>query len=174
MTLLAMIPGRQAISFPSVLGLNLARQWFNLGLRVILDLLLAGQKTCHLTVVNGTFSQARQPCGRGLTQTILGINIKYGLAGNLTLDVTINPNFGQVESDPAPANLGAIPSSTSRLAPFIRNASVARCRGTRSHEETTWSPGRDDFQIAENCLAKPNQDGQLASYMPLLPKKQPT
>lgn len=35
-----------------------------------------------------------------------GFDVKYGLRGNLTLDVTVNPDFGQAEVDPAVLNLG--------------------------------------------------------------------
>ncbi|HEY0787769.1 MAG TPA: DUF5916 domain-containing protein, partial [Thermoanaerobaculia bacterium] len=34
-----------------------------------------------------------------------GIDVEYGLASNLTLSATINPDFGQVEADPAELNL---------------------------------------------------------------------
>ena len=35
----------------------------------------------------------------------LGIDAKYGVAGNMTLTATINPDFGQVEADPSEFNL---------------------------------------------------------------------
>ena len=35
----------------------------------------------------------------------LGMDLKHGLTGNFTLDVTMNPDFGQVEADPARVNL---------------------------------------------------------------------
>jgi len=35
-----------------------------------------------------------------------GMDLKYGLRGNLTLDLTVNPDFGQAEVDPAVLNLG--------------------------------------------------------------------
>src|SRR3989475_1490112 len=34
-----------------------------------------------------------------------GADIKYGVTSNLTLDATVNPDFGQVEADPAVLNL---------------------------------------------------------------------
>ncbi len=34
-----------------------------------------------------------------------GLDLKYGITSNLTLDATINPDFGQVEVDPAVVNL---------------------------------------------------------------------
>lgn len=36
-----------------------------------------------------------------------GVDLKYGLTGNLTLDLTVNPDFGQAEVDPAEINLSA-------------------------------------------------------------------
>lgn len=36
-----------------------------------------------------------------------GIDLKYGLTGDLTLDLTVNPDFGQAEVDPAEINLTA-------------------------------------------------------------------
>jgi hypothetical protein len=36
-----------------------------------------------------------------------GVDFKYGLTGDLTLDVTVNPDFGQAEVDPAEINLSA-------------------------------------------------------------------
>ena len=36
-----------------------------------------------------------------------GGDLKYRVASNITLDATINPDFGQVESDPAVLNLTA-------------------------------------------------------------------
>ena len=36
-----------------------------------------------------------------------GVDLKYGLTGDLTLDLTVNPDFGQAEVDPAEINLTA-------------------------------------------------------------------
>ena len=37
----------------------------------------------------------------------IGLDVKYGLTGNLTLDLAVNPDFGQAEVDPAVINLSA-------------------------------------------------------------------
>src|SRR5262249_55535656 len=37
----------------------------------------------------------------------VGGDLKYGLTNDLTLDLTVNPDFGQVEVDPAQVNLTA-------------------------------------------------------------------
>lgn len=48
-----------------------------------------------------------------------GADIKYGLASNLTLDATINPDFGQVEADPAVLNLTAFETFFQERRPFF-------------------------------------------------------
>jgi hypothetical protein len=49
----------------------------------------------------------------------VGADVKYGLSSNLTLDATINPDFGQVEADPAQLNLTAFESFFSERRPFF-------------------------------------------------------
>jgi hypothetical protein len=48
-----------------------------------------------------------------------GLDLKYGLSSNLTLDATINPDFGQVEADPAQLNLTAFESFFDERRPFF-------------------------------------------------------
>ncbi len=52
-------------------------------------------------------------------QGSVGGDLKYGLTGDLTLDVTVNPDFGQVEADPAEVNLTAFESFFSERRPFF-------------------------------------------------------
>jgi hypothetical protein len=49
----------------------------------------------------------------------LGGDLKYRVASNLTLDATVNPDFGQVESDPAVLNLSAYESFFDERRPFF-------------------------------------------------------
>jgi hypothetical protein len=49
----------------------------------------------------------------------MGADIKYGLSSNLTLDATINPDFGQVEADPAVLNLSAFEQFFEERRPFF-------------------------------------------------------
>ena len=49
----------------------------------------------------------------------LGMDLKYGLTGNLTLDVTMNPDFGQVEADPAQVNLTEFETFFPERRPFF-------------------------------------------------------
>ena len=62
----------------------------------------------------------------------LGADLKYRVAPNLTLDATINPDFGQVEADPGVLNLTAYETFFPERRPFF----VA---------------GRGLFQVRINC-----------------------
>ena len=48
-----------------------------------------------------------------------GVDLKYGITNDLTLDVTINPDFGQVEADPARVNLTAFETFYPEQRPFF-------------------------------------------------------
>ncbi len=49
----------------------------------------------------------------------VGGDLKYRVASNLTLDATVNPDFGQVEADPSVLNLGAYESFFDERRPFF-------------------------------------------------------
>jgi hypothetical protein len=53
----------------------------------------------------------------------LGGDLKYGLPGGLTLSATVNPDFGQVEVDPAVVNLSAFETSFPEKRPFFLEGS---------------------------------------------------
>lgn len=48
-----------------------------------------------------------------------GIDLKYGLSSNFTLDATVNPDFGQVEADPAVLNLSTFETFYPEKRPFF-------------------------------------------------------
>ncbi|HSU17008.1 DUF5916 domain-containing protein [Longimicrobium sp.] len=48
-----------------------------------------------------------------------GLDLKYGLTSDLTLDATVNPDFGQVEADPSQVNLTQYESFFSERRPFF-------------------------------------------------------
>ena len=57
------------------------------------------------------------------TKPSVGGDLKYGLPGGLTLSATINPDFGQVEVDPAVVNLTAFETSFPEKRPFFLEGS---------------------------------------------------
>ncbi len=52
-----------------------------------------------------------------------GADLKYGISSGLTLDATINPDFGQVEADPAQLNLTAFETFYDERRPFFLEGS---------------------------------------------------
>ena len=77
-------------------------------------------------VVDGDFTRH--------SDVTVGGDLKYRVASNVTLDATVNPDFGQVESDPSVLNLTAFESFFDERRPFF----VA---------------GRGLFQFNVNCTA---------------------
>jgi hypothetical protein len=49
----------------------------------------------------------------------VGADVRYGLSSNLVLNATVNPDFGQVEVDPAVVNLSDVESFFSEKRPFF-------------------------------------------------------
>jgi len=72
------------------------------------------------------------PYRDGSEQTAsFGMDLKYRLASNLTLDATVNPDFGQVEVDPAVVNLTAFETRFEERRPFfIEGSEIFRFSGT--------------------------------------------
>ncbi len=72
-------------------------------------------------------------------QGTAGADIKYGITPNLILDATVNPDFGQVEADPAVLNLSAFETFFQERRPFFVegtglynfsvNCNVVNCSG---------------------------------------------
>jgi hypothetical protein len=83
---------------------------------------LAGSRALELTPYAVAKSTTRgAPDGRFThPQTLaLGADLKLRPTPNLTLDVTVNPDFGQVEADPATLNLTAFETFLSERRPFF-------------------------------------------------------
>ena len=54
-----------------------------------------------------------------------GVDIRYGVTSSLSLNATVNPDFGQVEADPAQLNLTAFEDFFSEQRPFfVEGASI--------------------------------------------------
>ncbi len=73
-------------------------------------------------------TQKGNPFNDGSRQQFgFGADFKYGITSNITLDGTINPDFGQVEVDPAVINLSDFETFFSERRPFfIEGASIFR------------------------------------------------
>lgn len=66
-----------------------------------------------------------------------GLDLKVGITSNLTLDATINPDFGQVEVDPAVVNLSAFETFFPERRPFfVEGASIFRFGAMRTQNQS--------------------------------------
>jgi hypothetical protein len=71
----------------------------------------------------------------------VGADIKYLLTSNLTLDATVNPDFGQVEVDPAVVNLSAFEAFFPEKRPFfVANSGLFDFGGINCHFCSNESP----------------------------------
>ena len=76
----------------------------------------------ELTPYTVTKNVSRASDGGGFEraqQFSVGADLKYGITPNVTLDATVNPDFGQVEADPAVLNLSAFETFLSERRPFF-------------------------------------------------------
>ncbi|MEE9442828.1 MAG: DUF5916 domain-containing protein [candidate division Zixibacteria bacterium] len=104
-----------------------------------------------------------------------GIDIKYGLTSNLTLDATINPDFGQVELDRPVLNLSAFETYFPERRPFFIEGSSLfdtqfglfysrrigrQPRGYAEHDSLLYSTDRPD---ASSIIGAAKITGKLSN-----------
>jgi hypothetical protein len=66
----------------------------------------------------------------------IGADVKYGVTSNLTLNGTVNPDFGQVEADPAQLNLTAFELFQMERRPFfLEGAGTFGFAGSSPHSQ---------------------------------------
>jgi hypothetical protein len=111
---------------------------------------------------------------RSSTRARAGGDLKMGLGPNLTLDATFNPDFGQVEADPAEVNLTAFETFFAERRPFfIEGAELLGGRGTfysrRIGAPPPGSAGADYAEAADNTtiLGAAKVTGRLPSGLSL-------
>ncbi|HEU4641776.1 MAG TPA: DUF5916 domain-containing protein [Gemmatimonadaceae bacterium] len=115
--------------------------------------------TPYVVATNATRASADvagEVTGYGRSQRLTGgADIKYGVSSNLTLDATVNPDFGQVEADPAVLNLGAFETFFDERRPFFIegtgifrfdvNCNDGRCNGLFYSRRIGRSPQLSDL-----------------------------
>jgi hypothetical protein len=74
--------------------------------------------------VNNPFESAANLSAR------VGTDVKIGIGSNFTLDATINPDFGQIEADPAEVNLSVFETTFSERRPFFIEGNSVLAAGT--------------------------------------------
>jgi Domain of unknown function (DUF5916) len=84
-----------------------------------------------------------------------GLDLKYGLTSDLTVNATINPDFGQVEVDPAVVNLSVFETFFPEKRPFfVEGADVFRFGGIRASN----SFGVPDIFFSRRIGREPQRD----------------
>jgi hypothetical protein len=82
-----------------------------------------GLELLPYTVAKGLYTEGADslnPFNDGSTYDVApGLDLKYGVTSELTLDATVNPDFGQVEADPAVVNLSAFETFFPERRPFF-------------------------------------------------------
>ncbi len=77
----------------------------------------------YVVAKNSSIEKAGAPAGTSpwgrRQQMSAGVGLKYGVTPNLTLDATVNPDFGQVEADPSVVNLSAFETFFQERRPFF-------------------------------------------------------
>lgn len=73
-----------------------------------------------------------------------GLDLKWGLSSSLTLDATVNPDFGQVEVDPAVVNLTAFETFFQEKRPFFIEGSQIFANFGRSGANSFFGFNRAD------------------------------
>ena len=74
----------------------------------------------------------------------LGLDLKYGLGGGLTLDATLNPDFGQVEVDPAVVNLSDFETFFQEKRPFFVEGAQIFSNFGRNGANNFWGFNRSE------------------------------
>ena len=125
---------------------------------------------------NSTVNDHRDPRdpfddGRNLAGRV-GADLKMGVGPNLTLEATVNPDFGQVEADPAEVNLSAFETFFSEKRPFfIEGSQIFDANGANYFYSRRIGarPRGDavgdfvDYPQASTILGAAKLTGQLAS-----------
>ena len=76
-----------------------------------------------------------------------GLDMKWGLTSNLTLSATVNPDFGQVEVDPAVVNLTAFETFFDEKRPFFLEGSQIFNNFGRGGANDFWGFNNSEPQI---------------------------
>lgn len=78
----------------------------------------------------------------------MGADFKIGLGNNLTLDATVNPDFGQVEVDPAVVNLSDVETFFQEKRPFfIEGANIFQFGNGGSRSNWGFQLGQSEFLL---------------------------
>ena len=97
------------------------------------------------------------PDGRELFSS-MGLDVRYGLSPNISLNAAVNPDFGQVEADPAGLNLTAFETFYPERRPFfVEGSAIFNAPGSRLFysRRIGRQPGRFPIPEGSEIIDKP-------------------
>ena len=86
----------------------------------------------------------------------IGADVKVGVTGDLTLSATVNPDFGQVEADPAQVNLSQFELFLAERRPFFQEGTDAFSFGRVGYSDIV---GAVDFLYTRRIGRSPQRTG---------------
>lgn len=92
-----------------------------------------------------------------------GLDLKMGLNSNLTLDATVNPDFGQVEADPAEVNLTAFETIFEEKRPFFAEGKSLFTRAARTYVYSRRIGSAPKLSLDADYSDIPNKTGILGA-----------
>ncbi len=105
------------------------------------------------------------PDGRDLFSSV-GLDMRYGISSNISLNATVNPDFGQVEADPASLNLTAFETFYPERRPFfLEGSAVFNTPGSRLlySRRIGKQPGRFPIPEDSEFIDKPDSTTILSA-----------
>jgi len=141
--------------FPDLLGISNIKSSANIELLPYLTF-----KSQHLQ------HEAGDPFNDGSKQNFdLGVDLKTGIGTNLTLNGTINPDFGQVEIDPAVINLSDVETFFSEKRPFfVEGSSIFDFGYGGSRSNWSFNFSNPDFFYSRRIGRRPQGSAPDADY----------
>ena len=93
--------------------------------------------------------------GKNLASRV-GADVKFGLGPNLTLDVAFNPDFGQIEADPAEVNLTVFETIFSERRPFFLEGNNVLTAGTGNYYNSRRIGARPSGSASGDYVERPD------------------
>jgi hypothetical protein len=92
-----------------------------------------------------------------------GLDLKYGISPNFTLDAAINPDFGQVEADPAEVNLTAYETFFEERRPFFTEGNDLLSGGIANYFYSRRIGGAPSRKLSGEFTDNPSNTGILGA-----------
>jgi hypothetical protein len=105
------------------------------------------------------------------TSAAVGLDAKIGITSDITLDLTVNPDFGQVEADPSQVNLTAFELFFEERRPFfLEGANTLNFPVTAVNEDLLYYSRRIGRQPQGYADTDPTGDDGVSEYVKPIPR----